>query len=267
MRHGNKAVFLSRLQIWAETPSTNKSVSRPLRQFLLWFFEQDRLPDPKYTPFLHDVPWYLVEAFELFRTSTEPRILAWRQAYLAIRNEDEVPDLLSVEFGGTSRWLFVDAVCREFAELVGDPAFELDLRSLLQAQDHLLQQTIARFSILVYRRGLYDRYAESTLRGMNGRFGQTELRAWASAGRIMLTFARPRAEGEIEHSVSFVGEDDKPLTGFGLQSCHTDILTAVGMINDCIAAWPAGVDDQRQAFKGNEKVKLDVVAAMEASQG
>lgn len=70
---------------------------------------------------------------------------------------------------------------------------------------------------------------------MSGKFGETELRTFITAGRIMFTFAR-RKKGE---SVSFIGEEGDPLClSAGLQSVQTDFRTALDIIEDVIKHWP-----------------------------
>src|SRR6185503_16605742 len=103
-------------------------------------------------------------------------------------------------------------------------------------------------------------------RGMSARFGKTDLRIWSMADTTMVTFARPRGANTIEHSVSFVGSWSDPKTNFGMQSCHTDVMTALNMINDVIKGWPENVDVQRHLLKADKNVKLDVVAALEAAE-
>lgn len=260
-----KRGFIALLKRWVRMPDETRTVSAPLKQYLLWFFEQDWIMDRLGISFLHSVPALLIEAIEEFRVNQEPRVADLRARYLAIIERQEVPSLVDIEFNLLERSMLSDGLCRELALLVGESWFEKRMRSVVDAQSNVLQQASIVFATSVYRRGLYDRYQESWRRGMKGQFSQTELRVWASAGRLMLTFARPRQVSEIEHSVSFIGEDDNPYTGFGTQSCHTDLSTALAMINDVMRLWPKTKPEQRLIFRGDEKVKLDVVAALEAA--
>jgi hypothetical protein len=264
MVRGDKAEFLQLLRQWASTPAQNKTTGEPLRRFLLWYFSRGEIEDSRYSAFLKDVPHHLIRAFEMFSTSTEPDVVCWRQEYLQTLGEEEIPNLLDIEFGGIRRALLIQSLCYDLAELVDAPWFQVRLESTLKAQDNVLAQRAFIFAEKVYRNGLFQRYEESKWRGMSGMFGRTQLRAYTMAGRISLGFARPRRRGWTEHYVGLVGGDELD-TEFGVGGVTTDVITALQMMEDVIRRWPTKVSEQRKVFRPNRKVKHIAVAMMEAA--
>jgi len=119
----------------------------------------------------------------------------------------------------------------------------------------LLAQAFIKFTDQVFSRGLFEVINACNRRGMSGNFGSTQLRSFVTAGRLMLTFARP---GEPqEQSVSFVCTDDDPLgLGAGAQSVYTDLPTALDMLAEVATHWPADRHAQSAAFTADDNINL-----------
>lgn len=78
--------------------------------------------------------------------------------------------------------------------------------------------------------GMHKAIMNAKFKGVGGIFGQTKLLTYDIAGRLMLTFSRG------DDSITFIKTSDDGLAlGAGIQSCHTDLVTALTMIDDVIA--------------------------------
>lgn len=243
--------------------------------FLIHYLENLKIPsDEKYDfwqiePYL---PELMVDAFEQLRTGTDEETVRFRQAYES-ETEHEVPNITDL---GASRLLDQGSAVQTtlsfmLKEVTGQDWIEHKIDTYCNAQKYVLQQTFDKFLRLVYRRGLSEMADKCDKRGMSGKFGETELRTYIMAGRIMFTFAR-RKEGETgvyiggklvqtlpyqEDSVSFVGEDGDPLClSAGLQSVDTDLHTCLDMIEDVIKRWPSDSKEQKKIYRANTKVSI-----------
>ena len=256
--------------------SDGKAQDRGAEPFALFFAEWlDKLDipaDAKYDFWQIDphVPQLVVDAFEALRTGQDELAVRCRERYEAATG-NEVPNLTEM---GASRSLdqalTIQTIGYMLDEIVGRGAAQrLDVYA--NAQRYALQAAFDRFLRLVYRRGLYDLIRQCEQRGMAGKFGQTDLRTFVVAGRLMFTFARRQAgktiirgasgeERELpyqEISVSFLAEDDDPVAlNAGIQSEDASLAEAMAMIEDVIGRWPSGTKLQAKAFKASQGVGI-----------
>ncbi len=221
--------------------------------------------DTKYDHWRIDdyIPELAVEVFEELRLSQDELAVRYRRLW-----GEEVPNI--TDFGESDILSQGAAVQTTLKFLLKDIFqegwIEQKIESYCKAQFHVVQQTFDKFARRVYRKGLYEIIDDCKSRGMSGKFGETELRSFIIAGRVMFTFARKNGE-ENELSVSFIGEDgDKFLWSAGLQSVHADFKTSLDMIEDVIKNWPTDNGKQKEIFTGNKSVTLDVIAAMKSSE-
>lgn len=133
-----------------------------------------------------------------------------------------------------------------------DPAYANHLSSevdaLLSAERNMVMLRFRQFQTKVYYHGgLSKIIADSRSRGMTGQFGETTLRSYVMAGRLMFTFARVTLEstGATEPSISFVCDADD-LIGLngGLQSCYAELPVALAMMEDVIKYWDPEKESQ-----------------------
>lgn len=243
--------------------------------FLIHYFENLQIPhDEKYDFWTieHHLPELMVDAFEQLRTGTDDATVRLRQAYEA-ETGYEVPNI--TDLGASNIFDQQSAVQTTLGfmlkELTGRDWVEKKIDTYCNAQKYVLQQTFDKFLRLVYRKGLGEMANKCDKRGMSGKFGETELRTFIMAGRIMFTFAR-RKEGKTsvylrnklvetlpyqEDSVSFVGEDGDTLClSAGLQSVDTDLRTCLDMIEDTIKNWPATQQEQKKIYKADQDVSI-----------
>jgi hypothetical protein len=154
-------------------------------------------------------------------------------------------------------------------EITGQDWVEHQIDTYCNAQKYVLQQTFDKFLRQVYRQGLGEMIDKCNKARMSGKFGETELRTFITAGRIMFTFARRidknkdsyyKKEGELycnEWSVSFVGEDGDPLClSTGIQSVYANFRTAFDMIEDAIKHWSSDPKEQKKLYKADTKVSI-----------
>ena len=198
-----------------------------------------------------------VDAFEQLRIGSDVKTAAFRRMY-----EEEtghgVPNITDL---GASYILDQGSAIQTtlgfmFEDILGKDWVVHQIDSYVNAQKYVLQQTFDKFLRRVYRRGLYDLIAACQKSGMSGKFGQTELRTFTTAGRLMFTFAR-RVDGANEPSVSFLAEDGDPLAlSAGLQSVMADFRTCLDMVEEVIVHWPTDVAQQRNVFAASEKVSI-----------
>ena len=149
----------------------------------------------------------------------------------------------------------VQTVREIFSKVIGAQWIEGELDAVLNAERHILRLAFFRFLNSVFSKGLFDVIDSSSKRGMSGKFGNTTLRSFVVAGRMMLTFSRKY--GDDEHTISYVLPDDDPHgLGAGLQSLYTDLQVAIEMIDDVILNWPSGEKHQKKAFKPDKNVSI-----------
>lgn len=206
------------------------------------------------------LPGIIVAAFETLRMSTDQYVVAYKEITLS----HEVPNLLDVGIGyGLDQVVAISSIASEIAEITDRPHLRDKIEGYCMAQRTVLQQTFDKFSRRVYQKGLYTLVDKHGGQGMGGKFGRTELRSNAMAGRILFTFARPYGKGEID--VTFIGEEGDPLLlSAGNQSCHATLRQSLDMMDEVIEKWPLDKKLQQKAFRLNKHIKLDVVAAMDS---
>jgi hypothetical protein len=246
---------------------------RVFANFLIFYLGKLNIPsDEKYDfwqiePFL---PKLMVDAFEQLRTGTDSEIVHFRQEYKAEVGH-EVPNITDLGVSnifdqGSAVQTTLGFMLRE---VTGLDWVEEKIDTYCNAQKYVLQQTFDKFLRLVYRRGMGETIDKCTEAGMSGKFGETELRTFITAGRILFTFARRidkskdshyKKEGELycnEWSVSFVGEDGDPLClSAGIQSVYADFHTALGLIEDVIRHWSADPKEQKKQYQANAKISI-----------
>lgn len=241
--------------------------------FLVYYFENLTIPsDEKYDfwniePYL---PELMVDAFENLRTGTDERVVRFREEY-ELEVGHAVPNITDL---GASNILDQVSVVHTtlgfmLRDITGKDLVAQQIDAYCNAQRYVLQQTFDKFLRLVYRRGLGEIADKCDKRGMSGKFGETELRTFIMAGRIMFTFARRidkskagfyKKDGELycnERSVSFVGEDGDPLClSAGIQSVQCYFRTALDLIEDVINRWPQDHKEQKKIYKADTKVSI-----------
>ncbi len=241
--------------------------------FLVHYLENLKIPSDeeydfwKVEPYL---PELMVDAFEQLRTGADDATVRFRQSY-ETETGHEVPNITDL---GESNILDQGSAVQTtlgfmLKEVTGQGWVEHQIDTYCNAQKYVLQQTFDKFLRLVYRRGLGEMIDKCAKAGMSGKFGETELRTFVTAGRIMFTFARRidkskdgyyKKEGELycnEWSVSFVGEDGDPLClSAGIQSVHADFRTALDMIEDVIEHWSLDQKERENLYRADVKVAL-----------
>lgn len=244
-------------------------------RFFAWWLEKLDIPsDEKYGFWQIEphLPQLAVDAFEHLRTGTDEETRRFREDY-ETETGHEVPNITDL---GASRILDQRSAVQTtlgfmLQEITGQDQVEHKIDTYCNAQNYVLQQSFDKFLRLVWRKGMFEIVDKCAKRGMSGKFGETELRTYILAGRVMFTFAR-RKEGETgvylggklvktlphqEGGVSFVGEDGDPLgLSAGLQSVDTDLHTCINMIEDVIKNWPSAEKEQRKVHKANANVSI-----------
>lgn len=223
----------------------------PLAKFLMYYLiEKLNLPDDR-DFFWHHFPDYLpqilADGVEELRTSTHPVIKRMREEYERDTG-GPVPNVFDI---GASDLLeqgsFIQTLRFTLQDVIEDPAFSAKLDSYFNAQRNHLMQVFDKFLRVVYRPALFEIIKNASERGMSGKFGQTELRSFCLAGRLMLSFAR---KGD-EHILTFIGEEgDKNAWRFGIQSfSNVDFQMSLAMVNEVIEKWPSEAVKQAEAFR------------------
>lgn len=210
--------------------------------FLASYIEKLTIPaDQEYEFWNIDnhIPSIIVGAIRAFEKSEEPWIVEFRKTY---EKEIEHPfyDPTRVYAGNNvHEVLEVEAIKSLIRDIMGPKAdyLQQNIDLLLNAERHVIALRFAQFQDQVYHvGGLSKIIAKCQFKGMSGKFGETTLRTYAIAGRLIFTFAR--GNGENEDSVSFVSEDDDPIgISGGLQSCYAELPVALAMIEEVIANW------------------------------
>lgn len=196
-----------------------------------------------------------IDAYEEWHVAADPELLELRddfEKYL----RGPVPSIIELGVGDyMQQVLTAHAIVDMLRSVCGKDVAGI-YEENASAQYTAVQQRFDTFLRRVYRRGLYDLIQKSRTKGMQGRFGSTELRAYAVAGRLMFTFARP-VQHARESSISFLAEDDDPNAfNAGVQSIFADLTTALAMIDDVISQWPRDVKAQKKIFKASKSVMV-----------
>ncbi len=221
-----------------------------------------------FTEITYHLPQLALDAFEEMRTS--PKQVAV-DARLLYEKEMGYPVPNVTTLGASYLLNQTQAVQVHIGflleEITGNDRIALLVDAYCNAELNLLRQRFDRFVRLVFARGMYRIINDSTRQGIGGTFGETELRTYVLAGRLMFTFARKidknlpghyEKDGlriRNENSFSFVASDDDPhALSAGIQSVDCDLATALAMIVDVILGWPDGADAQLALFVPNENI-------------
>lgn len=183
------------------------------------------------------LPEYVDRGWEFLRLSRDPFAARFRERYEKQRGEVMV-DLTDPRHL-IHQTLSATQVAELFGRILGEEncgkLVEQGIKSSLLAGNALIGQKLERFARDAYR-GIFP-----TLRasggGLSATFGAVDLRAFVTAGRALLTFARFGAERGGERvnqdleSVSCVASDTDP-TGLrmGLQSVYATVPQAIALI-------------------------------------
>lgn len=250
-----KEELVEALARYAESDSTERKQAC-LARFLSRYFNSLGVPPGGEYHFLRieeHIPQLLLSALEMFRTTNKNNTRELREGY-----EEEAgcffPELTSIGYGDVAAQYSVTRdVAAAIVESTDLPHLEANIGAVLNAERNLLQQRFYQFIDSVFKAGLFDALYACPTRGMSGKFGNTLLRGYTTYGEVALTFMR--AGESREQSVSFTCYNDTPL-GFGsrMVSVHTDLRTALGMIEDVIWGWPTDQSGQARAFRSNENV-------------
>lgn len=218
-----------------------------------------------FTDITHHLPQLALDAFEEMRTSRKQAAVEARQLYKEEIGHP-VPNVTNL---GASYLLHQTHAVQVnigflLKEVTGDIVIAERVDAYCNAELNLLRQRFDRFLRLVFAQGMYRIINDSTQRGIGGKFGNTELRTYVMAGRLIFSFARKidknlpshyEKDGQVimnEDSFSFVAEDDDPhALSAGIQSVDCDLATALSMIEDVVTGWPKNEDAQLEVFVPN----------------
>lgn len=210
----------------------------------------------------HYVPQLVVDAFEELRTGASELATRWREKYQqetghGVPNLTEMGESSSLDQAGA-----VQITGFMLDKVMGNTWISTKLDAYANSQRHVLQLNFDKFLRTVYGKGLYDIIQKSKHRGMSGKFGDTELRTFSTAGSLKFTFARPGKMfkcSDQETSVSFVAEDDDRIAlSAGIQSEYASLTEAMAMIEDVIKGWPTKKKDQAKVFTVDKDVNLGI---------
>ncbi len=246
-----KAELVEALRTYAERGAEVTNGRDDMARFLAGYIGNLDIPADQKWDFWHidhHIPQLVLGAFE-DKTAWQFRM---RYEDVSGRTTTSPTDIYG---SGVQQSLFVQDLGYMLKDALGLDWLADKIDTVFNAERHLLQQVFYKFLSHVFQRGLFRVVDESPKRGMSGTFGETTLRTFVIAGRMMLTFAR---SGErAEQNVSFVcGDDDALGLGSGVQSVYTDLQTAIAMINDVINAWPEDSSAQAEIFTADEKVSI-----------
>jgi hypothetical protein len=253
--------------------SPNWKGQRVFAKFFIHYLGKLHIPnDEKYDFYQIEphLPELAVDAFEQLRASDDGEVVRFRREYESEVGQ-EVPNL--TDLGASNildQTLTVQAILGyTLRDVTGVGWIEHKIDAYCNAQKYVLQQTFDKFLRSVYRQGLAEIVDKCNKSGMSGKFGETELRTFVTAGRIMFTFARRidreksgyyEEEGKLfcnEWNVSFVGEDGDPLClSAGIQSVYADFRTALDMIEDVIKQWPPDSKEQEMLYRADTDVSM-----------
>ena len=197
------------------------------------------------------MPELIVDAFEQLRVKTDDNTTRFRELY---ENETgwSVPNITGLSTNQNSA---VQTTGFLFKEITNSDWLEDKIDTYCNAQRYVLQQTFDKFLRRVYRNGLFEIINQCQKRGMSGEFGNTGLRTYVSAARILFTFIRGQEQAEV--SVSFLAsENDKLSLNAGIQSIYADFFTSINMIEDVIKYWPTTEKERNDIYQENEKLNI-----------
>ena len=251
-----KRQLVSALRLHAQSGDTIMKGQKTIADFLAFYFESLDIPaDEKFEFWDIDryIPQLILGAFDELLMSDDETIVGFRNRYIA-ETGHAVVSLTNIEGNGLDQSLLVETLKDIFLK-VGDQWVVNDIDTVFNAERHILRLAFYRFLNSVFSKGLFEVIDSSKKRGMSGKFGETNLRSFVAAGRMMLTFSRQY--GADEHSISYVLPDDDPHgLGAGVQSLYTDLRVAIEMIDDVIENWPSEEKHQKKAFKADKNVSI-----------
>lgn len=221
---------------------------RTLARFLTEYLTQMEVSKDD-DPFGYHLPHIMADALEELRTGTDKYVVDYRQLFEKETGYN-VPNITKVGEGDglfrTSVVVWLEYIAKEITD---DECSGNMVDRYLNAQLYVVQQAFDEFLRKVYRRGLFNLIKEGNNRGMSGTFGETELRSFVSAGRLMLTFARKQND-KNEIDVSFLAGDNNPQAySAGVQSIHAGLPDCLAMINEVIEHWSIDKEKQTAIFK------------------
>lgn len=226
-----------------------------LASYLCWWFKNELTNDHELDGILVHLTDYLVEAMECFRISSDEPVVTFRDQYLKETGREEFPNLTDIS-AGLDRVLIVSHIAHLMAAVTGWKGAVAEIEGYFRAEDKVLDQAIQVFMRRVWRTGMWKMIKGSTSTGMSGRFDQTEFGTYYSAGRVMVTFARPSLSDNTE-SVSFVADhNDQSGIRTGLQSAYASLKIALEMIKEVTLKWPLDTESQKEVFKTNETIAI-----------
>lgn len=244
---------------------------RPFVNFLIYYLEGLNIPNDEKYDFWHldpFIPQVMIDAFEQLRLGTDEQTAKFRRSY-ELEVGHKVPNITDI---GASNILdqcntVQTTLSFMLEDVMGDKGVRYKIDAYCNAQRHVLMQFFDKFLRSVYRQGMYQVIRECNKSGMSGKFGETELRTFLMAGRVMFTFARkidPKKDNHYkdgdeircnEWSVSFVGEDGDPLgLSAGIQSVHANLHISLNLIEEVIEKWPQSKAKQKKIFKPADKI-------------
>lgn len=263
-----KDEFIKKLRRWLTDGDCGWKGQRPFVEYLVEYLTRLDLSHYERYEFQqlnHHIPQIMLDAFEMLRTETEDWVVLHRKSY---ENETghPVPNITDIGASNSCDQSSAVQVTLGFMlkDALSDNFIEQQVAAYCNAQSQVIQQYFDRFLREVYRKGLFEIIEISTVKGMCGKFGNTELRSFSMAGRLMFTFARK--EGDEETYASFIVEDGDP-TGYsgGQGSRSTNFIQTLELLTDVTLNWPNSPDEQRKLYKDNKKVNLDIVVAVKAA--
>lgn len=195
------------------------------------------------------LPEILLRAIINLVDSDEEWVKKYREQYRKHldRNEDFTdPTKVSAS-------MFANLALIEMESIIKD-ALGNDFRGdfdLLHGEFAVLHLFFKRFMDKIYiKGGMMDIINKSKFKGVGGKFGKTKFLTWDGIGRLMVTFQRGKNPKSPNYkSITFIMESDKDKVGLGsgIQSCYSDVITALQMIKDVEDNW----DPQKFVMDGD----------------
>lgn len=236
--------IIEALQFYRLTRDNPTIVTDCLTEYLIEYFRRfDEMYDPKY-PEVDDIghrrPDLLLRAVLMFEESDKNWVRPYRERYQEIWADKPVLCGVLAERSSIDGVLLLD----NFKRIMNDamPERPADY-SILDGAWLALDIYFNIFAEKIYiGKGMHEAIRTAKLKGVGGVFGETKLLTYDMAGRLMFTFSRG------EESITFIkASDDEFALGAGVQSCNTDLVTAITMINDVIANYnPAKFKEDRE---------------------
>lgn len=197
-----------------------------------------------------DLPELLDEAYEEFRQDAQWKSV--RKAY-AVETGHEIPSLVNIHQGGLDRVLVVASVIHLmtclYVQVYSQHAdrflsgrvewrwLQNELDSYLNAQAQVIEQAWKRFVRKCYR-PFMKRYKTDEHTGNSGKFGNTHLLTFGTAGRMMFTFRRGDAKNGGGPSITYVADDSDDFGNrAGPNTTNTPYIECVQMINEVVDNW------------------------------